>query len=197
MFIDVSKLEKILKEDYKSWGVEIGLTEDGMYIVNGTGWIIEADESSITKEFLGTLIKICGPAPKRGEFIQYQKGSSLQYTTARSKILWDMIERSTNANLSLLKVEQNGDMCTIVQTTSGARLLKDKKLAIIDPGKCAADEECPSVPLVHEDWFICHNDELAVGLCFTALDYKPELEVLRLLSGVDFFWKELDQYRLG
>ena len=37
MFIDVSKLEKILKEDYKSWGVEIGLTEDGMYIVNGTG----------------------------------------------------------------------------------------------------------------------------------------------------------------
>ena len=77
MFIDVSKLEKILKEDYKSWGVEIGLTEDGMYIVNGTGWIIEADESSITKEFLGTLIKICGPAPKRGEFIQYQKGSSL------------------------------------------------------------------------------------------------------------------------
>lgn len=85
MFIDVSKLEKILKEDYKSWGVEIGLTEDGMYIVNGTGWIIEADESSITKEFLGTLIKICGPAPKRGEFIQYQKGSSLQYTTARSK----------------------------------------------------------------------------------------------------------------
>ena len=106
MFIDVSKLEKILKEDYKSWGVEIGLTEDGMYIINGTGWIIEADESSITKEFLGTLIKICGPAPKRGEFIQYQKGNSLQYQTPRPKILWDMIGDSPNANLSLLKVEQ-------------------------------------------------------------------------------------------
>ncbi len=132
MFIDVSKLEKILKEDYKSWGVEIGLTEDGMYIVNGTGWIIEADESSITKEFLGTLIKICGPAPKRGEFILYQKG-----------------------------------------------------------------EECPQAPLVHEDWFICHNDELAVGLCFTVPDYKPELEVLRLLSGVKFYWNETDSYRLG
>lgn len=197
MFVDVSKLEKILKEDYKSWGVEIGLTEDGMYLVNGTGWIIEVDENCITKEFLGTLIKICGPAPKHGEFIQYQKDNSPQYSTARDKILWDMVGDSKNASLSLLKVEQNGDMHTIVQTESGARLLKDKRLAIINPDKCRDDEKCPSAPLVHEDWFISHNDEMAIGICFSVPDYKNELEVLRLLSGVNFFWKETDYYRLG
>ena len=41
MFIDCAKLEKILKADYKSWGVKFGLTEKGMYILNGTGWMIE------------------------------------------------------------------------------------------------------------------------------------------------------------
>lgn len=48
MFIDCAKLEKILKADYKSWGVKFGLTEKGMYILNGTGWMIEADKEKIT-----------------------------------------------------------------------------------------------------------------------------------------------------
>ena len=51
MFIDCAKLEKILKTDYKTWGVKFGLTKKGMYILNGTGWIIEADNTRITKEF--------------------------------------------------------------------------------------------------------------------------------------------------
>lgn len=65
MFIDCAKLEKILKADYKTWGVKFGLTEKGMYILNGTGWMIEADKAKITKEFLGTVIKTCGLAPKK------------------------------------------------------------------------------------------------------------------------------------
>ena len=34
MFIDCAKLEKILKADYKTWGVKFGLTDKGMYILN-------------------------------------------------------------------------------------------------------------------------------------------------------------------
>lgn len=51
MFIDCAKLEKILKADYKTWGVKFGLTDKGMYILNGTGWMVEADKEKITKEF--------------------------------------------------------------------------------------------------------------------------------------------------
>lgn len=79
MFIDCSKFEKVLKADYKSWGVKFGLTKKGMYILHGTGWIIEANASYVNKEFLGTAIKVLGPAPKPGEFIKYQKGSSPQH----------------------------------------------------------------------------------------------------------------------
>ena len=46
------------------------------------------------------------------------------------------------------------------------------------------------------DWLISHNDEMAVGICFTDPLYKPELEVLRLLSGVDFYWLETPHYEL-
>ena len=58
MFIDCAKLEKILKADYKSWGVKFGLTNRRMYILQGTGWIIEANASYVNKEFLGTAIKV-------------------------------------------------------------------------------------------------------------------------------------------
>ena len=76
MFIDCAKLEKILKADYKSWGVKFGLTEKGMYILNGTGWMVEADKAKTTKEFLGTIIKTCGLAPEKGEFMTYRKDTT-------------------------------------------------------------------------------------------------------------------------
>ena len=44
MFIDCTKLEKILKADYKTWGVKFGLTEKGMYILNvGQNLTIDTD----------------------------------------------------------------------------------------------------------------------------------------------------------
>ena len=95
MFIDCAKLEKILKTDYKTWGVKFGLTEKGMYILNGTGWMIEADNTKITKEFLGTVIKTCGLAPEKGEFMTYQKGHdhSLKRKESLSCGTWQATQR--------------------------------------------------------------------------------------------------------
>lgn len=50
---------------------------------------------------------------------------------------------------------------------------------------------------MHGDWLVSYNDEMAVGICFTNPAYKPELEVLRLLSGVDFYWMETPYYEIG
>lgn len=163
MFIDCAKLEKILKADYKSWGVKFGLTEKGMYILNGTGWMIEADQAKITKEFLGTVIKTCGLAPEKGEFMMYQKGHDPQFETEREPLLWGMAEDMKEAFISPIKIMQNDNMMSVVKTPGGARLI---------------------------------NDEMAVGICFTNPAYKPELEVLRLLSGVDFYWIETPHYEL-
>lgn len=188
MFIDCSKFEKVLKADYKSWGVKFGLTNRRMYILQGTGWRIEANASYVNKEFLGTAIKVLGPAPKPGEFITYQKGSSPQHEMELEPMLWDMAEVSDPAYISLISV---------TKTPKGARLINDKRLAMIAPCKCTEDEIPPCSPVVHDDWLLTYNDDMAIGICFTDPDYKPELEVLRLLSGVDFFWQESEAYRLG
>ena len=88
-------------------------------------------------------------------------------------------------------------MYSVTKTPKGARLINDKRLAMIAPCKCTEDEIPPCVPVVHDAWLITYNDDMAIGICFTDPDYKPELEVLRLLSGVDFFWQESEAYRLG
>ena len=116
MFIDCAKLEKILKTDYKTWGVKFGLTKKGMYILNGTGWIIEADNTRITKEFLGTVIKTCGLAPEKGEFMTYQKGHDPQFETERKPLLWDMAEDTKEALISPIKIMQNDNMMTFLSS---------------------------------------------------------------------------------
>lgn len=196
MFIDCAKLEKILKADFKSWGVKFGLTEKGMYILNGTGWMVEADKTKITKEFLGTVIKTCGLAPEKGEFMTYQKGHDPQFETEREPLLWDMAEDTKEAFISPIKIMQNDNMMSVVKTPGGARLINDARLAIVNPDKCRENENPPSTFAVHGDWLISYNDEMAVGICFTDPAYKPELEVLRLLSGVDFYWIETPRYEL-
>lgn len=196
MFIDCAKLEKILKADYKSWGVKFGLTEKGMYILNGTGWMIEADKAKITKEFLGTVIKTCGLAPEKGEFMTYQKGHDPQFETKREPLLWDMAGNTKEAFISQIKIMQRDSMMSVVKTPGGARLINDARLAIVNPDKCRDDENLPSTFAVHGDWLISYNDEMAVGICFTSPAYKPMLEVLRLLSGVDFHWLETSYYEI-
>lgn len=87
-------------------------------------------------------------------------------------------------------------MMSVVKTPGGARLINDARLAIVNPDKCRENENPPSTFAVHDDWLISYNDEMAVGICFTNPAYKPELEVLRLLSGVDFYWIETPHYEL-
>lgn len=123
MFIDCSKFEKVLKADYKSWGVKFGLTNRRMYILQGTGWIIEANASYVNKEFLGTAIKVLGPAPKPGEFIKYQKGSSPQHEMELEPMLWNMAEVSEPAYISLIKIIQNDNVYSVTKTPKGARLI--------------------------------------------------------------------------
>ena len=69
MFVNISKLEKILKAEYRAFGVSFGKTEKGMYLMNGTGWIIEVDEECVTKEFLGTVIKAIGAQTYRIRYV--------------------------------------------------------------------------------------------------------------------------------
>lgn len=144
MFIDCAKLEKILKADYKTWGVKFGLTDKGMYILNGTGWMIEVDKEKITKEFLGTVIKICGLAPEKGEFMTYQKGHDPQFETERKPLLWDMAKDTKEAFISPIKIMQNDNMMSVVKTPGGARLINDARLAIVNPDKCRENENPPS-----------------------------------------------------
>lgn len=126
----------------------------------------------------------------------YQKGHDPQFETERKPLLWDMAKDTKEAFISPIKIMQNDNMMSVVKTPGGARLINDARLAIVNPDKCRENENPPSTFAVHGDWLISYNDEMAVGICFTSPAYKPELEVLRLLSGVDFHWIETPYYEL-
>ncbi|MBD8925189.1 MAG: hypothetical protein EGR89_04150, partial [[Eubacterium] rectale] len=106
MFVNISKLEKILKAEYSAFGVSFGKTEKGMYLMNGTGWIIEVDEECVTKEFLGTVIKAIGAQTYRCGFCRYQKDTEPQRELEREPVLWKDAESATAVMISKIKIEQ-------------------------------------------------------------------------------------------
>lgn len=58
------------------------------------------------------------------------------------------------------------------------------------------NEDVPVGPVVKDDWIIWYSNTMAIGIRFTDPMYKPQLEILRLLSGVDFNWKETPVYQI-
>lgn len=196
MFVNISKLEKILKAEYRAFGVSFGKTEKGMYLMNGTGWIIEVDEECVTKEFLGTVIKAIGAQTYRCGFCKYQKDTEPQRELEREPVLWNDAESATAVMISKIKIEQQDKLYSIVKTPGGAQMLSDIKYAMIDYSKMKSDEDVPVGPVVKDDWIIWYSNAMAIGIRFTDPMYKPQLETLRLLSGVDFNWREIPAYQI-
>lgn len=196
MFVNISKLEKILKAEYRAFGVSFGKTEKGMYLMNGTGWIIEVDEECVTKEFLGTVIKAIGAQTYRCGFCRYQKDTEPQRELEREPVLWNDAESATAVMISKIKIEQQDKLYSIVKTPGGAQMLSDIRYAMIDYSKMKSDEDVPVGPVVKDDWIIWYSNAMAIGIRFTDPMYKPQLETLRLLSGVDFNWKETPVYQI-
>ncbi len=164
--------------------------------MNGTGWIIEVDEECVTKEFLGTVIKAIGAQTYRCGFCKYQKDTEPQRELEREPVLWKDAESATAVMISKIKIEQQDKLYSIVKTLGGAQMLSDIKYAMIDYSKMKSDEDVPVGPVVKDDWIIWYSNAMAIGIRFTDPMYKPQLETLRLLSGVDFNWREIPAYQI-
>lgn len=120
----------------------------------------------------------------------------MQRELEREPVLWKDAESATAVMISKIKIEQQDKLYSIVKTPGGAQMLSDIKYAMIDYSKMKSDEDVPVGPVVKDDWIIWYSNAMAIGIRFTDPMYKPQLETLRLLSGVDFNWREIPAYQI-
>lgn len=182
MFINPSKFEKLAKASYKSSGLKVGLTNNGMYIIEGTGWLIEVDEQKVKKEFLGKLVGLVGKLPEHGEFVEYKKDMDPQQKIERAAVLWNLIEIADNIDISKFSLRQNGNDYLICKSNSSIEILSELKYEIIDYKKLEDDESVPMGPVIANHMIIWYNDEMAIGLAAGLIRYKPEMEILKKMN---------------
>lgn len=75
MFFKLPAFERLLKNAYKTTGIEImhNPAEAESYILKGGFWIIWLRKDTIPKEALGTIIKYCGELPAAGSAFKVRK----------------------------------------------------------------------------------------------------------------------------
>ena len=75
MFLKISKLAKVMKLNYNSFGLQV-INENGVLIIKGKNFACRFDGEVVPKEVLGELIKLIGKLPCPGEAFNYSPGGA-------------------------------------------------------------------------------------------------------------------------
>lgn len=97
MFINESVFKKLIKKAYKTTGLHIEHTVDGIIAIYGNTWGIEIAKDNMTKKAKAAVIELIGELPGKGESVIYREKQSSQMevegTTYRSLTqLWGNAE---------------------------------------------------------------------------------------------------------
>lgn len=199
MFIDKGKFKKLVKLDYEGMGIRISKSDEGMFQIAGSGWIIEIDEKKMTKEVKGNLIETCGDIPACGCECRYKKGQETEREELEDNqdnmYLWGRLEKEyEQVTNTRLVVKAGRATMQVWQTASmGHFYMKDYHADIINAMKCENDEPMPQGPVKSDDMVIWYNDEMAVGIFTEHMYYKGERDVLAVFDGKDLNWHEITE----
>lgn len=80
MFTRTNKLKVIFKEAHEDHALDIGLTNDNVYIIRGHIFTLICPAEIIDNDVLAELVKLTGGLPSKGEAISYVKNDEPQMT---------------------------------------------------------------------------------------------------------------------
>lgn len=66
MFTRTNKLKTVFKEAYEGHALDIGITEDNVYVIRGHIFMLTCPAEQIDNEVLAELVKLTGGLPNKG-----------------------------------------------------------------------------------------------------------------------------------
>lgn len=197
MFIDVTNFKKELKASYNGMGVEVIHYADGIVSVSGSGWIIEVDESEITKKFMAALVEHIGPLPGFGRGYAYcnktQEEIEMEYDEHKSRTtLLERFTEGTTVQDTRLMVQRNSTCYSVFQRidTMEPMLVRRTLQVMVDPVKVdrERDEIPPERPVLVDGLIIWNNDTMQLAIATTPYHNNGERDFLRLINGKNMCW---------
>lgn len=119
MFTRTNKLKTVFKEAYEGHALDIGITENNIYVIRGHIFMLICSAEQIDYDVLAEIVKLTGGLPKKGEAISYAAGDEPQMTDINFlyEDLYEQWEKAKNpVNATRMIISSGSDMQIVYQT---------------------------------------------------------------------------------
>lgn len=197
MFTKTSKLKAIFKEAYKEHSLDIGLSQDNVYIIRGHIFMMKCPAEFIENEVLAELVKLTGGLPGKGEAISYVANDEPQMTDMEflDEDLygqWDEGKQIVEPTRMLLRTED--DIQVIYQSASGnEKIMVPARLHNCVDTARGMDEIREATKVTKLNRLIVISNEMQFRFNQHAIKWKQEKEILDACSSINLNWQTFDE----
>mgnify|MGYP000258754313 CR=1 FL=1 len=197
MFTKTSKLKAIFKEAYKEHSLDIGLSQDNVYIIRGHIFMMKCPAEFIENEVLAELVKLTGGLPGKGEAISYVANDEPQMTDMEflDEDLygqWDEGKQIVEPTRMLLRTED--DIQVIYQSASGnEKIMVPARLHNCVDTARGMDEIRKATKVTKLNRLIVISNEMQFRFNQHAIKWKQEKEILDACSSINLNWQTFDE----
>ena len=196
MFTKTSKLKAIFKEAYKEHSLDIGLSQDNVYIIRGHIFMMKCPSEFIENEVLAELVKLTGGLPGKGEAISYVANDEPQMTDMEflDEDLygqWDEGKQIVEPTRMLLRTED--DIQVIYQSASGnEKIMVPARLHNCVDTARGMDEIREATKVTKLNSLIVISNEMQFRFDQHPIKWIPERQILDACSDIDLNWQTID-----
>lgn len=195
MFLEITKLKKLMKEAYKGSGLLVGI-DDGKLTVCGGLWGFSMEQIYVPNKLKGALAELIGDFPESGEAYRYTREEAKAEDDFFSK--FDFIDQwrkaKEAATITPVTVERYENKYTLIQLDSSYRIVPVKSVLtdlISTKDMDYEHENDPGKPCtVSGSMFYWHNEIMVFVACAYSFDEKTEKSLITYLSHIDFSSKD-------
>lgn len=195
MFTRTNKLKIIFKEAYEDHALDIGLTNDNVYIIRGHIFTLICPAETIDNDVLAELVKLTGGLPGKGEAISYVKNDEPQMTSVEfiEEDLYSEWEKAKNpVTATRMMIFSEKDTQVVYQTKKLEKVMVPARLHNCIGLPRGDSELMQPIRITDDGYLIAVSNEMQFRFDQHKIKWIQEWEVLDKCKDIDLNWSLVD-----
>ena len=195
MFTRTNKLKVIFKEAHEDHALDIGLTNDNVYIIRGHIFTLICPAEIIDNDVLAELVKLTGGLPSKGEAISYVKNDEPQMTRVEFieedlNSEWEKAENVVTATRMI--ISSGSDIQVVYQTNKLEKIMVPARLHNCIGLPRGDNEEMQPIHITADGYLIAVSNEMQFRFDQHKVKWIQEWEILDKCRDIDLNWSLVD-----
>ncbi len=191
MFLEKKILKRMMKKAFKTTGLRVGHSNDGVnagVYISGVNWAVWLKDGFMPKEIKAAVIEICGELPENEQFIATKAG--LQYETPDD--LYNLPRRFTSCDTRLditrfMRASTWGEIRFLQREDLKVFALQNEFIELTEGRELDESEETPKGPVkdpLNDNFIFWGNDRCYLLAAVMKPNDEKEIEMWQHLERI-------------